>query len=132
MIIPVQNSIPPLTCSDAPLVVHLLLYSVSALQVRGDAILLGHAGISVPTSQAGDNAAMAPPEFLRLQYSTDPPLSAENSRESTPELGAEAAQAVPVGMQVWAQQVGNLRRMCIDQNSSTTTSLLKPECAWVC
>lgn len=73
---------------------------VRTLRFGGDAILLGHAGMSVPTSQAGDHAAMAPPEFLRLQYSTDPPLSAENSRESTPEQSAEAAQAAPVGMQV--------------------------------
>ena len=85
---------------DAPLLVCLLLHVVRALWVVSDGMCLGHAGISVPTSQAGDNAAMAPPEFLRLQYSTDPPLSAENSRESTPEQSAEAAQAAPVGMQV--------------------------------
>ena len=86
--------------------------------------------MSLPTSQAGDNAALAPPEFLRLQYSTDPPLSAENSRESTPEQSAEAAQAVPVAIQVdqsCAEQAGNVRHMCVDHSvvSFMITIMLK-------
>ncbi|KAL3147614.1 hypothetical protein ABBQ38_014665 [Trebouxia sp. C0009 RCD-2024] len=65
-----------------------------------------HRGVAVQTSQAGENVTMAPPEFLRLQYSTDPPLSAENSRETSPEQSAGAAQAAPAGMQVPSQPPG--------------------------
>lgn len=76
-------------------------------------ILLERAGMSI---QAGENAAMAPPEFLRLQYSTDPPLSAENSREATPETAEAAQEAAPAGLQVSQQQPAeqhtNLYCMC--------------------
>lgn len=78
-----------------------MLYVIAALvtldHMQG---LVDHAGVAVQMSQAGENISMAPPEFLRLQYSTDPPLSAENSRETSPEQSAGAAQAAPTGMQV--------------------------------
>lgn len=94
-----------------------------------DAILLGFAGMSVQTSQAGENAAMAPPEFLRLQYSTDPPLSAENSREATPEQTADAAQTAPAGLQVCqqqpAEQLGNLCYMCHQYHNCKTIIMPK-------
>lgn len=74
--------------------------------------LVDHAGVAVQTSQAGENVTMAPPEFLRLQYSTDPPLSAENSRETSPEQSAGAAQAAPAGMQVFQSSLP-MRFVCL-------------------
>ena len=50
--------------------------------------------------QPGESATLAPLEFLRLQYSTDPPSSADPSRETTPEQAAEAAQAAPASTHV--------------------------------
>ena len=59
------------------------------------------AGVSMQTSHAGESAALAPPEFLRLQYSTDPPSSANNSREGTPDQAAvEVTQPAQHTMQV--------------------------------
>ena len=65
----------------------------------GPGWLIG-AGTSVQTSQPGESGTLAPLEFLRLQYSTDPPSSADPSREPTPEQAAEAAQAAPTSVQV--------------------------------
>lgn len=51
-------------------------------------------------SQAGEGLPWGPPDFLRLQYSTDPPTSAHNSRESTPDQAAEVTQPRQQAMQV--------------------------------
>ena len=51
-------------------------------------------------SQAGETVPLGPPDFLRLQYSTDPPSSAYNSRESTPDQAAEVTQPKPQAVQV--------------------------------
>ncbi|KAL0047044.1 hypothetical protein WJX82_004928 [Trebouxia sp. C0006] len=62
---------------------------------------LAHRGTSMQASQAGETVPLGPPDFLRLQYSTDPPSSAYNSRESTPDQAAEVTrpnhQAVQAG-----------------------------------
>ena len=50
--------------------------------------------------QARESAAVGPPEFLRLQYSTNPPSSAENSRENTPDHLADVTQAAALPAQV--------------------------------
>lgn len=58
------------------------------------------AGTSMQASQAGETVPLAPPDFLRLQYSTDPPSSAYNSRESTPDQAAEVTQTNHQAVQV--------------------------------
>ncbi len=60
----------------------------------------GSAGTSMQASQAGETVPLGPPDFLRLQYSTDPPSSAYNSRESTPDQAAEVTQPNHQAVQV--------------------------------
>ncbi len=58
------------------------------------------AGTSMQASQAGETVPLGPPDFLRLQYSTDPPSSAYNSRDSTPDQAAEVTQPNHQAVQV--------------------------------
>lgn len=64
------------------------------------------AGAPMPLLQARDSLPAGPPDFLRLQYSTNPPSSAETSRENTPDIVTEAAQtlAQPAQRQPQAEQ----------------------------
>ncbi|KAL0033568.1 hypothetical protein WJX79_003993 [Trebouxia sp. C0005] len=51
---------------------------------------LAHRGTSMQASQAGETVPLAPPDFLRLQYSTDPP---SNGPSSSPVGGSVRAAA---------------------------------------
>ncbi|DBB01012.1 TPA: hypothetical protein ACH3X1_000915 [Trebouxia sp. C0004] len=67
---------------------------------------LAHRGTSMHASQAGETVPLGPPDFLRLQYSTDPPSSAYNSRESTPDQAAEVTQPNQAAVQMQAGAAG--------------------------
>lgn len=69
---------------------------------------------SAQLSQTGPAAMVPPAEFLRLQYSTEPPSSASNSREPSPDRVSQLASFPALCLVMKWKQPCKRKELCLE------------------